>query len=263
MVGAADKVLGSSGFEIATAGTVGAYSQFFMSIAVKGHEGFEVGKLANGATDELKQYFNCNSSQNGLVASTRGLSTVRIVCFNTLVASVADAIQQGTSAGIKHTAFSSELITPEVFARDLESWIAQADAFRTTLASLKSMAMDLQGFREYAAGVFTQANSDQLSTNSWNRIADMESLFTRGQGNNGETVYDGINAFTEYFTHGRGVGSDKVKAGKRVASANFGRGNDWKLEALRIASNPEAFADANTRGKVLYADKAMVQASAN
>lgn len=263
MIGAADSVLGATGYEIATLGTCGAYSQFFVSIAVKGHETFNVGKLANGANDDWNQYYNCNSSHNGLIASTVGLSTVRQVCFNTVQMAIADAEAQGTSAGIRHTVNSGELVTPEAFARNLATWIERADMFRQTLAMLKAMAMDLQGFRHFAAGVFTQAKSDELSTNSWNRIVNMESLFTRGAGNSGQSVYDGINAFTEYFTHGAGVGGRDVSAGKRVASANFGRGNDWKLECLRVASNEETYNDSVKRGAILYSDKALVQAQAN
>jgi hypothetical protein len=87
-------------------------------------------------------------------------------------------------------------------------------------------------------------------------------LFAKGQGNKGETVYDGINAFTEYFTSGNGVGGKLVKQNRRVASANFGRGNEWKQQAILTATNEEAFKSAIERGTKLYNDKLTANAAA-
>src|SRR5258706_10045632 len=66
MIAAAKSVLGANGFEVVTLGTLGGFSQFFVSIAIKGQESFDVGTLANGAKDTWKQFFNLNSSHNGL-----------------------------------------------------------------------------------------------------------------------------------------------------------------------------------------------------
>jgi hypothetical protein len=256
MVGAAKQVLGPDGFEIATCGTLGAYSQFLVSVAIKGKEGFDVGTLPDGRPDTWLQFFNLNSSHNGLIASMRGLSAIRQVCWNTVNAAQRDAEANGTGKVIKHTANSGELITPEKFAADLEGWLDQSAKLQALLAGIKAAPMTLDGFRAFAAGVFTQEGSDKLSTNSYNRITEMESLFARGRGNLGASLYDAINAFTEYFTSGAGVGKmGNVARGKRVASANFGRGNDWKLEAMRVACDPEVMAATAARGATLYADK--------
>lgn len=264
MVGAANEVCGQDGFQIVTVGTLGAYSQFFVSVAIKGQESFEVGTMANGVKDVWKRFFNLNSSHNGLIASNRMLSFVRIVCMNTVQASIQDAEGNGTISAIKHCQNSEDLITAKVFAKDLQTWIEQGERVKLMLEAIKAEPMSLDGFRAFASGVFTNEKSDELSTNSFNRVNDMASLFSKGQGNNGETRYDGLNAFTEFFTSGRGVGSsDTVKLNKRIASANFGRGNDWKLEALRVATNEEVFASTVKRGELLYADKAKEQAASN
>ena len=68
-------------------------------------------------------------------------------------------------------------------------------------------------------------------------------------------MYDALNAFTEFFTSGDGTGSDKVTRAKRVATANFGRANDWKQEAIRVASSEEIMTATVKRGAMLYADK--------
>lgn len=257
-VAALTAVLGADGFEIATIGTVGGCSQFFFSIQIKGHEGFNIGK-----GDKWGQYFGVNSSHDGLIASCYDLTLIRRVCFNTMRMAYLAGEEAGTSESVKHTANSGEGIKPERIAEAVGRWLAKAEQQQLTLASLKEQPMDLQGFRAFAAGVFTQARTDILSSNSWNRISAMESLFNKGTGNHGESVYDGINAFTEYFTHGDGVGSRDVSAGKRLASANRGRGNDWKLEAMRVATTPEAMANAMERGAILWDDKAKLVAAKN
>ena len=263
-VGAARLVLGDNGFQIATLGTLGAYSQFIVSIAIKGQESFNVGNMANGAQDTWKKFFNLNSSHNGLIGSNRLLSMVRMVCFNTVQMSIADAEEMGTRATIKHTLNSEALITPEQFAKDLETWIKQSENFQALLAATKGQPMNTDEFKAFASGVFTNEKSDELSSNSFNRIQEMESLFVRGLGNAGASRYDAVNAFTEYFTNGNGVGNpDRVKANKRIATANFGRGNEWKIEATRVACDEEIFASTIKRGQVLYADKLAVVNSGN
>ena len=255
-IGAAKQVLGPDGFEIATVGTLGAYSQFLVSVAIKGKEGFDVGTLPDGRPDTWKQYFNLNSSHNGLIASMRGLCAVREVCWNTVNAAQRDMEASGTGKVIKHTANSGELITPERFATDLDNWLDQSAKLQALLAGIKAEPMTLDQFRAFAAGVFTQEGSDKLSTNSLNRITEMEILFARGRGNAGASLYDAVNAFTEFFSSGAGVGKvGNVGRGKRVASANFGRGNEWKLEAMRVACDPEVMAATAARGAILYADK--------
>lgn len=265
MVNAAKQVLGDNGFEIVTLGTLGGYSQFFMSIAVKGQETFTIGNLADGKTkDTWNRFFNLNSSHNGMIASNRSLSVIRQVCWNTVNASITEASENGTITAIKHSLNSEELITPQVFARDLEMWIAQGEMFQKLLAATKKQQMTEDKFKSFAAGVFTNDGSDKLSTNSFNRISDMLPLFHKGMGNNGKTRYDGINAFTEYFSSGEGTGNPlKVKLNKRIATANFGRANEWKLEAMRVATTPEEFTATVKRGEMLYEDKAKEMAVVN
>ena len=114
--------------------------------------------------------------------------------------------------------------------------------------------MSLDGFKAFACGVFTNDGTDLLTTTSKNRIDDLETLFQRGQDNCGETRFDAFNAFTEYFTHGDGVGKKSTDT-QKLAKANFGRGAEWKREALRVLSNEEIFADSCKRGERLLNDR--------
>ena len=258
-IAAAKQVLGENGFEIVTVGTLGGYSQFFTSIAIKGNDSFTVGE-----NDTWNKFFNLNSSHNGLIGSNTMLSLVRIVCFNTVQASVSDAENSGTATAIKHTKNSESLITPERFAKDLQAWLNQADKFKAMLEIAKSTPMSVDQFKTFAAGVFTNPKSDELSTNSLNRIEEMTPLFQRGRGNAGVNRYDALNAFTEYFTSGNGVGNpDRVSKSKRLATANFGRANDWKLEAMRVIADEPLFLETCKRGEILYTDKLKVEVVSN
>lgn len=253
---AAKEVLGQDGFTLVTAGTLGGYSQFFLSILVKGQESFEV-----GSGDKWYRFFNGNTSHNGLIADTYGLSTIRQVCWNTVNAAQAESEQQGTLLKGKHTPHST--LTAKKLAVHLDQWLKQGEQFRALLLATKAQPLNVEQFKAFAAGVFTNEKSDQLSTNSYNRIEELAPLFVRGRGNVGETRYDAINAFTEYFTSGNGVGSKNVNLSKRIASANFGRGNEWKLEAIRVATNEEVFAATVKRGEILYGDKLKTLAATN
>jgi hypothetical protein len=264
MIQSATAVLGKDNFVIATLGVLGGYSQFFVSIAIKGQESFNVGKLANKANDSWKKFFNLNSSHNGLISSNRMLSFVRMVCFNTVQMAISDASDAGTLAAIKHTENSESLITPEIFEKDLRVWIAQSENFQVMLQALKEQKMTVETFKAFSAGVFTNRTSDELSTNSYNRIEEMTPLFQLGNGNRGETRYDAVNAFTEYFTSGNGVGNPKnVGQNKRVATANFGRGNEWKIQAMLTATKEDSFADCVKRGGILYDDKSKLVYAGN
>ena len=246
-------VLGDKNVQIATIGTLGNCSQFFMSISIRGMDTFTIqGKHAKYLH---KMFLNLVSSHNGMTASAIMLSIIRAVCQNTVNASLDSAEKNGTANKFKHSKESLAKVTPQAFEKALKGWIATGESYKATLQAFEGQSMTGDGFRAFASGVFTNDGSDNLSTNSFNRVEDMTALFSHGRGNHGETLGDGINAFTEYFTSGNGVGSGKVSAGKKIASANFGRANDWKRLAISIASNEDEFALTCKRGGMFYADK--------
>lgn len=251
MVSAAKQVLGENNFDIVTVGTLGGYSQFFMSISIKGKDSFTI-----GSNDVWNKFFNLISSHNGLVASSIMLSMIRIVCMNTVMASISDSEKAGTNQRIEHSKNSLELITPEIFEANLREWIANSETYKNALEGLKAETMNLDSFRAFSAGVFTEEKSDKISTTSFNRVTELESLFVRGKGNSGESRYDALNAWTEYFTSGNGAG--KKSGAKKIARANFGRGNDWKNEAFRILSDEQEFDIAIERGERLLHDRALL-----
>ncbi len=252
------KVVGDTGFEIATVGTLGAYSQFFISVALKGMDKDEV-----KPGDVHASFLNFISSHNSLTASARLMSSIRAVCMNTVQASLADADNTGYKSVIKHTLNSGEHISADAVETDVKNWLKTKERHLAIMRHAASVKMTVDSFRAFAAGVFTNEGSDDLSTQSFNRVEAMTPIFQHGRGNSGVSLYDGLNAFTEFFTSGGGVGGSNVRLSKRIASANFGRGNEWKLEAIRVASSEETLTETMARGERFYADKAKEMVGAN
>ncbi len=263
-ISAASAVLGIDGFTIASAMTLGAYSQFCFSLLIHGHESFNVGKLANGLPDMHFQYFGGNTSHNGMVSSGVDLCLERRVCMNTNKMAIAQGDANGTRANGKHTESGEDFFTPHNFEALLKAWLKESGDQKKSLSYLKGEKMTLETFKAFATGVHSNRGSDNLSTVSFNRVNEMATLFARGQGNAGETRFDALNAFTEFYTSGSGVGDvKKVQAGKRFATANFGQGIAWKQTAQRMLCDDSQFDNACKRGEILYADKMLADSTAN
>lgn len=251
LIQACKEVLGDK-FKISTIGTLGGYKSFIVSIGIEGMESFTL-----GGEDKFNQFFNLVSSHDGSLASSIMLSVIRIVCQNTAEFAIEDSENKGTRERIKHTVNSD--ISSKWVEQNLKIWIDQAKHYKETLEALKSERMDLEKFRYFASGIFTDETSDKISTQSFNRIGELETLFTRGKGNKGKTEYDAYNAFTEFFTSGKGNG--KGESSKRFAKASFGRGADWKREAFRALSDRKRLPALLKRGEILLNDRRMVEAS--
>jgi hypothetical protein len=267
MIKGLEIAFGENNVNPVTVGTLGSYTQFFMSFELKGAAEFCIGKLPDGKLkDKFQQFFNVISSHNGLVSTAFFLSIIRAVCMNTVQMGLNDAEDNGSIQKFKHTATSLELITPEAVAKQVESWLTKSAQTAAMFKAIRAVPMNLDGFRSFAAGLFTNAGSDTLSTNSFNRITECAPLFSKGLGNAGQSAYDALNAITERFSGPLAMG-DKSALGKRVAYANFGRGNDWKLLAVKILSAPEdsddSLARTMARGEILYGDKLAVMAENN
>lgn len=261
IVAACSEVVGKDGFEIAAAITMGNGKMFSVSLLIKDHARFNIGKLANGKPDSHLQYFTLCNSHNGMLAKAIYLSMIRGICANTVNAGLAAGDDNGTVLYGKHTANSELRFNSQAMAEALKVWLDRSKAFQATLAMLKDTPMKESEFQAFVSGLFTNAKTDELSHNSFYRIEEMTPIFNGGMGNRGASRYDAFNAITQFFTHGSKDSS--VTAAKRVSMANFGRGNDWKNEAFRIFGDAELYAETVKRGAILLDDKRKVMAAAN
>jgi hypothetical protein len=109
-----------------------------------------------------------------------------------------------------------------------------------------------------AAGYFClETGKEELSSRSMNAAQGIATLFTRGIGNKGETLYDLANGATEYWTSGEGTGSlkaniPKIKqtsAADRVYKATMGSAATHKESFVAMLANDDLRKDALRLGK--------------
>jgi len=110
------------------------------------------------------------------------------------------------------------------------------------------------------AGYFTEEESEEISSRSFNRIEPIKTLFRKGKGNSGDNRYDLFNGFTEYFTSGEGAGGSKADKAKRLTVSQFGKAADHKEQFLELLLDDNRYQETKARGEKLFRDKQLAMA---
>jgi len=206
------------GAEVTAAGTLEAGKKFFLSVELLG----ESQTVING--DKFHTNLNFVTSHDGTLAAQAYDSTVRIVCMNTLRASLEAAGEVGfrvfhTSGATMGVANMGELINSILKGRA---------TFRNSMEFLAEQPIDGRGAQEIALGYFlTMQDKNEAAKRSLNAADSIANLFAFGQGNKGRTLYDLLNGATEYWTSGDGTGK-KAGASEKAFKAGFGTAADHK-----------------------------------
>lgn len=148
-------------------------------------------------------------------------------------------------------------------SNDLTKVFQQRDEFFTTLELL-----DLQNcstadaralFVAYTLEEARNANpdaSDEISTQVYNRAEEIGSLFVRGAGNRGATLYDAFQAVTDCFSNGIGAGKTATRE-KKFLAGKFGRAAEIKEAYLPFLLQPAdiiaGHIDTGTKALASYA----------
>lgn len=267
MIGAAREVVGDDSFEIATVGTLGKYSHFFVSLAIKGQDTFDLGKIQIGPAKEQEKdswgrFFNLISSHNGQISSAFMASMIRIVCMNTVKFSLRDSENAGTQEKIKHSKESESRITSQVFEAKLKEWIGFSEEYTAFLKAIRNESCDVETAKAFATGLLVPVDPPKgkvISTTVSNRAEEISALFARGTGNIGKTRYDLYNGITEFYTSGDGVSkSKKTSEASKLAKSEFGTAAEMKREATVAMMDSTVFEKTVKRGEILldaYAKK--------
>lgn len=218
--GSMETALRESGIdaEVSCVGTLEGCKKFFISVSLRGDEGFKV----NG--DDFLANLNFVTSHDGTLAVKAYDSTVRIVCMNTLRWSLEAAGEVGFN--VYHTAGAETAMT------NLGPLVAQVLSGRATFKNqmeyLATVECNGTMARQIALGYFAKTTGEkEVAKRSINAADEISTLFSRGKGNNGRTMYDLLNGATEYWTNGDGTGKKETLAGKAY-KANFGTAADHK-----------------------------------
>ena len=177
-------------------------------------------KVSNG--DVLERYILLANSHDGSTALTMKPTTVRVVCSNTLQVALGDEGRKSFKTSHVGDVFKRVNEAREVL--DLgEAYFAMLMRGVERLAEDAAPAGPARYdfFRE----LFELDQKEAMSARARNNVVAIESFFTYGKGNSGETRWDLLNGVTEWVDHARG--QDKG----RLDSAWFGSGAQLKQRA--------------------------------
>lgn len=184
-------------------------------------EGYRIGKDPS----ETVPFVGLINSHNGDNALTAVATSIRIVCWNTASAAMADAERTGNIGSIKHTAAWRDKLDELKLA--LAGAREDADEYREWAEHLATVTVTDDKFEEFIAAHFYPADleraTDQVRRNIDERAAGLRAMYRSStcDGVRG-TAYGVMNAITEYMDYGRGVGiNDPDKARDRKTNRSL------------------------------------------
>lgn len=225
--------------KITTAGTLEGAKKFFVSVDI-GDSDLIINK------DNFKAYVNFITGHDGTLAMTAYDSLIRIVCMNTLMASRSAAGEVGFSVYHTKNADLAMKNLPELFNAILKG---RAN-LKEVMEYLESNKCDHNDALAMAAGYFClETDKAELSTRAMNAAQGIATLFSRGIGNKGESLYDLANGATEYWTSGEGTGKGKTSAADRTYRSVMGSAATHKEAFVAMLANDDRRKDALNLGK--------------
>lgn len=236
----ASKAIEGIGAKITCIGTLRGCKTFFISIQLAEDGGqFHV----NG--DTYQANLNLVTSHDGTMAAQVFDSTVRIVCQNTLRWSLESKGALGFMA--YHTSGAS--IAMERLGELANDALSGRARFRSNMEYLAGVSCDANTAELLALGFFaTQTGETKLSTRSKNSAEEISTLFSRGDGNLGRSLYDVLNGFTQFYTSGNGTGK-KANQADKAFKANYGAAADHKSTFANMLLDPGTVAMLTEKGR--------------
>lgn len=213
----------------------------------------------SGAVNHHHAFVNLMLGHNGHTGLNLMPTDIRVECANTLGFAESDAERKNLIFRIPHRGDVEAKLSLAIKA--LEIMETESEERRRVLQELAQTAMTTDDFVDFATSVFLgldgdpleieeavakfyETASDRSKTMMENRVAKVASLFLQGMGNEGDSAYDAVNAWTEYFDHFdidavKSKVSRGVQAAKAVTSSWVGAGAErkalvWKRLAMRV-----------------------------
>lgn len=183
------------------------------------------------AGDAHKARLLMTTSFDGSMATINKATLVRVVCNNTLDASLAD----GGKATIR-TRHSTKFDAAKV-ARELAAVAEGFTHYKAMGEALANVEMSKAQIAEYFKTLLDipfDAKADDISGRKRNSFDAMVGAYqaTVREGTPAGTRWAALNAATRYVDHDKSVKGDKTEA--RVLSANFGSGASLKAKAVAL-----------------------------
>lgn len=226
--------------KVSALGTLEGGKKFFVSLDLNQETEFS----ANG--DKFLSHLNLITSHDGTLAAEAYDSTVRIVCMNTLRWSRQAAGEVGFK--VYHTQ-GADIAMPRMGELVNAILLGRAE-FRNAMEYLATVPCTATEARQIVLGYLTSLNTskEKVAKRTLNTAEEIATLFSRGIGNKGQSLYDVLNGATEYWTHGDGTGKKADKATK-VYKAEFGSAAEHKEALSNLLLDPATVARLKEAGK--------------
>jgi hypothetical protein len=242
------------GCKIVTAGSLDNCKKFYVSVELEGNE------LRTAKGDKFEAVLNFLTSHDGSINLLAKDWMHRVVCANTFGWCAA---YEGGAVSVRVPHTKNAGIQIDNLGTYLNTVLSGRQKIMDAMSYLETVEMKSPSQAAYLSAAFLNAaDSDEISTRTYNRAVEIRDLSVSGKGNSGKTRADLFNGFTEYFTSGNGAGGEKATKAKRWSTATFGAAADHKEQFLSLMMNENSFSESLERGEKLFRDKeSMMMAS--
>jgi|GEM_PF-5198754 len=227
------------GAKVTSAGTLENGKKFFLSTNI-GDSDMVINK------DDFKFYLNFITSHDGTMAFNVQDSAIRIICMNSLKMSMQVAGE--VKFKVYHTKNSDMAVKnlPELLTAIIKGRVEMKEI----LEFLATCKVDNNDALAMATGYFAETTGTiEISSRSMNQANAIHGLFSRGIACHGENLYDLVNAATQYFTSGEGVGKKNTDIGSRLYKSEFGTASDHKQAFVSMLASDDRRANALIMGR--------------
>ena len=196
--------------------------------------------------DALQAYLMFTTSHDGSGSATAKLTTVRVVCQNTLSSALSQA---GEFVRVKHTKNAADRMRS---AADAMRGVGESvSALKEKLRRLADVKVTRESISAILDRLFPKPKDEKASTTRReNTLAEVLQCYERNDGDKipgiRGTAYNLLNAVTEYTDHLRTARGGNLLRDRAVA-ATFGSGDDKKTEALEVILEQTANAPSMAR----------------
>lgn len=192
------------------------------------------GELRISGTDDITEKFLLlSNSHDGTSVLRMFFTPIRVVCQNTLNLALKGR-GQGEGITLRHTA--NVLRNVQNAQNALGLAIRFYDTMGETMNILAQSRITREAFKAYVKTLIPDNENAERHTRTDNIRESIADRFFNGKGNQGRSLWDAVNAVSEYVDHdrsARGTGLEQVS--NRLESQWFGSGAKLKAEAWDLA----------------------------
>lgn len=217
--------------------------KFAVSVELNGSD-MEI-KIKNRGKEKFKAFLNFVTSHDGTIAMNVFDSIIRIICMNTLRWSM--EAMGDVRFKVYHTKNAN--LAMDNLGELVNAILKGRANLAEVMEYLSSCKVDNNDAVAMAAGYFClHTDKVELSSRCINAAEGIATLFARGIGNQGETLYDLANGATEYWTHGEGTGKT-LNAGARLYRSAMGAAAEHKQAFVAMLANDSRRSEALRLGR--------------